>query len=215
MVARPVYAPALVAFVGGGGAGVAWFPLGPREVYRPAYRVSEVYVRRVNVTHVNVANINATNVNYVNRYVQGGVSAVPQSVFVNARPVRQSVIAIDAGAMAQAQVVSAAPVTPERASVLGRAQASPGMAPPARFADRAVVARTMRADPGRPLDRRSVRPEPIVQQQPQRPVLNDGPIRPERPMRQLQQNQQPRSEERTERRQEKKGERKQEERKQQ
>src|SRR5450432_4141209 len=48
--ARPVYAPALVAFVGGnnfqisvgtGGPsrGVAWFPLAPGEVYRPAYRV--------------------------------------------------------------------------------------------------------------------------------------------------------------------------------
>jgi hypothetical protein len=50
-VVRPVYAPALVAFVGGprfslsisvgGGGGVAaWFPLGPGEVYRPAYHVS-------------------------------------------------------------------------------------------------------------------------------------------------------------------------------
>jgi len=40
--ARPVYAPALVAFIGGsnfqapgGGGAVGWFPLGPREVYRP------------------------------------------------------------------------------------------------------------------------------------------------------------------------------------
>ncbi len=42
---RPVYAPALVAWVGGpsfgvsvgigGGAAVGWFALGPREVYRP------------------------------------------------------------------------------------------------------------------------------------------------------------------------------------
>ncbi len=47
---RPVYAPALVVFIGGpqfslsvaGGSGyggnVGWFPLGPREVYVPAYR---------------------------------------------------------------------------------------------------------------------------------------------------------------------------------
>ena len=44
---RPVYAPALVAFIGGprfslsvsigggGGGNVGWFPLGPREVYVP------------------------------------------------------------------------------------------------------------------------------------------------------------------------------------
>jgi hypothetical protein len=47
---RAVYAPALVAWVGspgahasisvGGGAGVGWFPLGPREVFVPGYRVS-------------------------------------------------------------------------------------------------------------------------------------------------------------------------------
>ena len=41
---RAVYAPALVAFVGGVGIGVggnvAWFPLGPREVYVPTYQVS-------------------------------------------------------------------------------------------------------------------------------------------------------------------------------
>src|SRR6516162_11593872 len=102
VVERPVYAPALVAFVGGprfslsvsvgGGGGVAWFPLGPGEVYRPAYHVSEVYVRNINVTHVNVTNINVTNVNvtnvrYVNQNVQGAVTAVPQQAFVSARPV--------------------------------------------------------------------------------------------------------------------------------
>jgi hypothetical protein len=210
-------------------------------------------------------------VNYVNRHVPGGVTAVSESVFVNARPVRQSAIAINAGAMSQAEVLSAASVAPERASVLGRAQASPGMAPPARFADRPVVARSapppppvsfgarrdaMQADPGRPLDRGTleslrtndhgvrapmIRPEPVVRRQPERPVLNDGPIRPERPMRQLQQNQQqqnqeqprreprvqeppparpvdrpqPRTEERTERRQDKRGETRKEDRKQQ
>ena len=41
---RPVYAPALVVFIGGGpggfGGNVGWFPLGPREVYVPSYRVS-------------------------------------------------------------------------------------------------------------------------------------------------------------------------------
>ena len=61
VVARPVYAPALVAWVGGGpgfsfsvaigGGGVAWFPLGPRDVFVPAYRVSDNYVTRVNVTN--------------------------------------------------------------------------------------------------------------------------------------------------------------------
>ncbi|HJT86237.1 MAG TPA: DUF6600 domain-containing protein, partial [Bryobacteraceae bacterium] len=120
VVARPVYAPALVAFVGGprfslslsigGGAGVAWFPLGPGEVYRPAYHVSNVYVRNINVTHVNVTNINVTNVNvtnvrYVNQNVQGAVTAVPQQAFVSARPVAQVATVVPAREAAQAQVV--------------------------------------------------------------------------------------------------------------
>ncbi len=60
-MARPVYAPALVAWVGGTPApavvrgrgrlvpGVGWVPLAPREAYRPGYRASPGYVDRVNV----------------------------------------------------------------------------------------------------------------------------------------------------------------------
>ena len=57
-VARPVYAPALVAWIGGphlsvsvqigGGGPVGWVPLAPREVYVPYYRHTPRYVERVN-----------------------------------------------------------------------------------------------------------------------------------------------------------------------
>lgn len=57
-VARPVYAPALVAWGGGTGVSVSvsigsppvrWVPLAPREVYRPYYyRATPIYVERVN-----------------------------------------------------------------------------------------------------------------------------------------------------------------------
>ena len=50
---RPVYAPALVAFVGGPSADVqVWFPLGPRDPYLPWYHHTDVYLRQVNVTNV-------------------------------------------------------------------------------------------------------------------------------------------------------------------
>ncbi|MEJ6020950.1 DUF6600 domain-containing protein [Ramlibacter sp. PS4R-6] len=54
---RPVYSPALVAFVGGGsgvsfsfssGPGIGWYPLAPGEIWQPFYAASPVYVRNVN-----------------------------------------------------------------------------------------------------------------------------------------------------------------------
>ena len=56
-VARPVFAPALVAWVGGpqlsvsisiGGPTVGWLPLAPRDWYAPHYRHTPRYVERVN-----------------------------------------------------------------------------------------------------------------------------------------------------------------------
>lgn len=60
-VHRPVYAPALVGYVGGRprsgvsvsigigiGAPIGWFPLGPRELYVPPYRCSPRYGQSVN-----------------------------------------------------------------------------------------------------------------------------------------------------------------------
>ena len=102
-VARPVYAPALVAWVGGpslsvsvsigggyAGPAVGWFPLGPREVYVPGYRHSPRYVREVNVTHV--TNVNIINApigqrDFSNRKFPHAVTVVPTSVMTS----RQSV----------------------------------------------------------------------------------------------------------------------------
>jgi uncharacterized protein DUF6600/FecR-like protein len=73
---RPVYAPALVAWVGGshlsinvsfgGASGVAWFPLGYGEPYIPPYGVSRNYFHNVNVSNTRITNItNITNNYYV------------------------------------------------------------------------------------------------------------------------------------------------------
>ena len=77
---RPVYSPALVAFVGGprfsvsvgfggqSGAGItAWFPLGPREAYQPWYHASPAYVNRVNVTNLYTRNAADVRATYNNR----------------------------------------------------------------------------------------------------------------------------------------------------
>ena len=107
-VARPVYAPALVAWIGApgasvslsigaGAAAVGWFPLAPREVYVPAYRASPRYVQQVNITHVtNVTNITtivnnrngeADRRDFANRKYAQAVTFVPADVMTRRQPV--------------------------------------------------------------------------------------------------------------------------------
>jgi hypothetical protein len=208
---RPVYAPALVVFIGGGpggfGGNVGWFPLGPREVYVPSYHVSEAYVNRVNIsnTTVNVTQVtnvynttivhntvNITNVTYVNRNVQGAVTAVPQRAFASAQPVARVAVAMNSRDIAAASVSAHVAVVPTRESVLGAkaSSASHVAAPPAAVASRQVVAKrtpppppvpfmkqqqALAAHPGQPLARsevQSLRPanpaaaQPMVRQAP-------------------------------------------------
>jgi hypothetical protein len=111
MVERPVYAPALVAFVGigevagiGAGPAIGWIPLGPQEVYWPAYRVSAMYVRNVNVTNVtNVTNIvtvshNATNDVHLNRNF---MTAVHQGDFAASHPVQHAALTLPPSTVAK------------------------------------------------------------------------------------------------------------------
>ena len=116
----PVYAPALVTFFGVGavvgiGVGAAlagnrigWFPLGPREVYRPWYHASDRYVRQVNVSHVtNVTSITTVNRNVtVNNFAnRGGATVVPTSALTESRPVRPAVQRVDPAQLGQARPV--------------------------------------------------------------------------------------------------------------
>ena len=164
-VARPVYAPALVAWVGGplvnisisigGGPAVGWFPLAPREVYVPGYRASPRYVREINVT--NVTNITTiTNVinnpprDYSNRKYPHAVTVVPTSVMTNREPVGPSAARLRdlppvralVNEPARAMAVLTAPVAsppPAQRGVDARPFNSPEGAPGARGAPGRVV----------------------------------------------------------------------------
>ncbi len=166
---RPVYAPALVVFVGGGGGfggNMGWFPLGPREVYVPSYHVSQGYVNRVNVsnTTVNVTQVtnvyNTTivnkttvinNVTYVNKNVSGAVTAVSQQAFTSGQPVSRVAVRVNAREIAGAPVNARAVVAPTSNSVLGvhANTANRVAAPPAAVANRSVVAKV--TPPPRPV----------------------------------------------------------------
>ena len=149
---RPIYSPALVAFVGGGGGGLsvaigaiaAWFPLGPREVYQPWYHASPAYCNRVNVTNIYNTNVtevhntyinrtvnvynttNVTNVTYVNR--TAATVVVPQRAFASGQSIAK-VQRVQITPQVRSQL-AAAPILPH--PLVTPATAIVGAKPPAR-----------------------------------------------------------------------------------
>src|ERR1035438_2638581 len=178
VVVRPIWAPALVAFVGGGpgfrfsvGVGVGWFPLAPGEVYLPGYRVSRAYVNNVNITNttVNITKVtnvyntvvvnrttNINNITYVNQHVNNGVTVVSHETFVNDRPVACNVMKVDPREIPAAPVSHLVREEPIRTSVVGAGRPVT-VRPPAAIMSRPVV--VVRTPP--PL------PHPIEQRQAQ------------------------------------------------
>jgi hypothetical protein len=163
---RVGYAPALVAWVGGGavvaGGAVAWFPLGPREVFVPSYPVSRAYVEQVNVSNTVVnttvinnvynttivnKNVTVTNIKYVNQSVPGAVVATNSQAFTSAQPVTKNAVKVDERAVATAPVRAYTPAdVPQKQAVLGSAAAARAK-PPAAVAARTVVAKTQPPPP--------------------------------------------------------------------
>ncbi|QNK00029.1 FecR family protein [Dyella telluris] len=167
---RPVYAPALVAFVGGvsvsvgiGAHPVGWFPLAPGEVYNPWYHASRGYYTNVNVTNIYVRNVNRTvvinNINnnynyfrqgrgmpnerYVNRDVPHAFRAMSGQDFVAARNARQHMAPMDPRQFANAPVAprGVSGMAPVRASYAPPRAANARPLPAGGF-QREVVART-------------------------------------------------------------------------
>jgi len=162
VVAQPVYAPALVAFVGGGGGshwgvdlaiggavgvGVAWFALGPHEPWHPGSGYSPSYYNRVN--SVNITNVhnttivnNITNVHntYINQRVPGAITAVPANTFVQGQQVAQASRRLTAQQIGGAQIGAGMPgIAPVRGSFTGGMRPASAGAP-AMAMQRQVVA---------------------------------------------------------------------------
>ena len=200
-VVRPVYAPALVAWVGGGpglnfsfgfGAGVGWFPLAPGEVFIPGYRVSRVYVNNVNFTNtrVDIARVTnayntvvlnrsttVNNIVYANRNVNGGVTVVSRDTFVNARPVARNVVSVPARELAAAPVAHTVAFEPVRSSVLGEGRPVANR-PPAVVTSRPVVALRTPAPMPRSFDQRQALAGGHLNQQSSSLVRQEAPGKP-------------------------------------
>lgn len=163
-----VYAPALVAFVGGSGwsvsygagAPIGWFPLGPGDFYNPWYRVSAGYYRRVNRHNLRwdrhhddrdgferyfneryrrYREGRDPDERYANRHAPHGITAVSRDAFVQARQVRAHQLRVDPEHLRNAKVLGRGEtVKPVRASFAGTRTGRAPAVPEARF-DRPVV----------------------------------------------------------------------------
>ncbi len=197
VVVRPVWAPALVGFVGGGpgfhfaaGVGVGWFPLAPGEVFVPGYHVSRTYVNNVNITNTNVNVTRVTNVyntvivnksttinniTYVNQHVTNGVTVVSHDAFVNSRPAAQNIMRVEPRELASAPVSRAVAAEPVHASVMGSGRPV-ATRPPAAVISRPVVAVRTPPAPPRSIEQRQTEASGHLNEQALvRPV---GPSRP-------------------------------------
>lgn len=132
---RPVYAPALVAWVGGPhasisvsfGPAIGWYPLGPREVYVPSYWYSRRYIHNVNYANTVIVN----NI-YIDRIYDGrrhgdyyyrrhphAITAVRRDSFVSGGPVRNRLVEVNERTLREWRDDPRAPaIAPDRSSVL-------------------------------------------------------------------------------------------------
>jgi len=143
---RPVYAPALVAFIGGGSGGVnwsisigsgrpgvAWFPLAPGESWQPGYRASPVYISNLN------RNMSLTNASYAHQRRPEALTAISAEDFHRGRPVRGSLLRVAGNVLTSAQIVPPPPM-PERSGIIGRDRTAIARAAPPQAEIRQVTA---------------------------------------------------------------------------
>lgn len=177
LVVRPVYAPALVGWLGNPGwslsfgfgsvPAVGWFPLAPREVYVPAYRHSSTYVRQINVTHVHDVTIIDRTVrsggheHFAHRALPRAVTVVPANLLREGRTITPT------------EVRRAERSDLGRAPLAGRAPSSEWLAPPPSAIRTRPEGR--REEPSFPSRRTD---DPALRAQPAAPLRElDAPVR--------------------------------------
>jgi hypothetical protein len=143
---RPIYAPALVAFIGGGSTsawsipiaagrpGFAWFPLGPGEAWQPGFKASPTYVSSVNRNMSPLA-----SASYVHQGRPEALTALSTEDFHRGRPVRASWFRVAANVLTKAQIVPPPPM-PEGRALASRERPAVARAAPPSPADTRQVA---------------------------------------------------------------------------
>jgi ferric-dicitrate binding protein FerR (iron transport regulator) len=162
--ARPYYAPALVAWFGGGfgfgvgfGGGFGWCPLGFGEPFIPWYGVSFGYFSRVNFRYNRFGNLNhiyghnfnhgrlvsrgGERLRYANMHNPGGFTAVSRDTLVNSRSVSRNNLRVSPSALSRMSAVHSPGIAPSRATMTG-SRGGRAAVPPQRAFARPVVSRS-------------------------------------------------------------------------
>ena len=152
--AQPVYAPALVAFIGGielavalgnqSSAPVGWFPLGPRETYVPSYTADRDYYNRINRSAQIQQNVLDERWQRTQRHESAAAASgnvllnqrfatvVPSDIFARSQPVARAALKVSPEKIAAAPVaLVAAPPAPAASLALSPAPATASKAPKA------------------------------------------------------------------------------------
>jgi hypothetical protein len=182
---QPVYAPALVDFIGGiqlvqallGGntsinaqanAPVGWFPLGPREAYVPSYSTDRAYYARLNSSNQVQAQVLEDRWQRAQRreaYIAGQNSVmanqrfttvIPSEVFVRSQPVARAALQVTPAQIAAAPV---APVAAPPAPTASLTVAATATTPAGKTADPATPAPATTLAP-KPADPKAATPAP-------------------------------------------------------
>ncbi|MDR6535920.1 DUF6600 domain-containing protein [Variovorax soli] len=146
--ARPVYAPALVGFVGGAGAqanvvaggrpGVGWFPLAPGEAWRPGYRASQRYIDEVNRAIAYQRQL--ARADYLHRNTPGALSLVPVDIFGRGPIARRDFLRVPEDRVAQLPITTAVPISPRGDRHFGGFGRSAAALPPPDLRPRQIQA---------------------------------------------------------------------------
>ena len=150
-VARPAWAPALVAWYGSGpGAGgahvVGWVPLGWSDAYMPSWRCSARCYARYNRPYaIEAARPDPRPARYANAGVPNAITTVPAATLTTERPVARNRVPVPTDRSAAPPLVAAPPTLPP-------APPKPGAVHPGNGAPLPAGAYAGRVAPSAPLD---------------------------------------------------------------
>ncbi|MBC7944708.1 MAG: hypothetical protein H7X91_05490 [Burkholderiales bacterium] len=160
---RPVYAPALVAYVGhphssvsisfGSYPLIGWFPLAPYEAYYPGYGHSSFYLSHLNRGYVRHpirehGGHHKPGIDFANRKFHQAVTVVPRRAFVNERPVAPSTIPVVASPQPALISGTSPPIAPLAPAIVRNTATSPTPSAPSPAIGSDIFGRTINAQSG-------------------------------------------------------------------